>query len=161
MAHGIPQGTPRPLIDVVHRKCLLQLCQQHLRRGPARLQPWRAIGHKGFVRMDMRLDKPWEHQLASHLEPLAGCSVELRGDGTNTPLLNGDVLLLSSDHTAVHNQIVHASSWRVLASVAQSLYPLLWDRVRRLWRPVCRFRRPSPLPSLARRGGKMFWLDAS
>src|SRR5262245_30078576 len=74
--------------------------------------------------MDMRLDKPWEHQLASHLESLAGCSVEPRGDGTNTPLLNGNVLLLSSDHTAVHNQIVHASSWRFLASVAQSLYPL-------------------------------------
>jgi hypothetical protein len=121
MAHSIPQGASRPLIDVVHCKSLLQLGQQHLRRGPARLQPWRTISHKGFVGMDMRLDKSWEHQLARHLELLAGGSVELRGDGTYTPLLNGDVLLLSSDNTAVHNQIVHASSWHFLASVVQSL----------------------------------------
>ena len=62
--------------------------------------------------MDMGLDKPWEHQLPGHLELFAGYGVEPRGHGTNTPLLNGDVLLLSSDNTAVHNQIVHASSWR-------------------------------------------------
>jgi hypothetical protein len=112
MAHSILQGTSRPLIDVIHSKSLFQLGQQHLRCGSARLQPWRTIGHKGFVRMDMRLDKPWEHQLAAHLELCAGYGVEPRSDRTNTPLLNGDVLLLSSDNTALHNQIVHASSWR-------------------------------------------------
>src|SRR5215813_2357970 len=111
MAHSIPEGASRPLIDVIHSKSLFQLGQQHLRRGSARLQLWRTIGHKGFVGMDMRLDKPWEYQLASHLELFVGYAVEPRSDCTNTPLLNSDVLRLSSDKTALHNQIVHAASW--------------------------------------------------
>src|SRR4030095_7195589 len=112
MAHSIPEGAPRPLIDVIDSKSLLQLSQQHLRCGAARLQPWRTISHKGFVRTEVCRSKPCEHQLASHIELLVGCDVEPRGNHTNTPLLNGDVLLLPSDNTAVHNQIVHASSRR-------------------------------------------------
>ena len=60
--------------------------------------------------MYVRLHKPRQDQFPSHLEPLAGCRVQPRGKLTDTPVLNGDILLLPGNNTALHNQIVHASS---------------------------------------------------
>src|SRR5262245_47380814 len=115
MPHGISEGPSSSLIDVVHRKCLFQLSEQHLWRWPASAQSWRTIGHKGFIRMDMRLHKTREYKFTSDIKPFVGCGMECRGNGANTPMLNSDVLLLPSDKTALHNQIVHASSWHSLS----------------------------------------------
>jgi len=56
--------------------------------------------------------------------------MERGGNRTNPSMLNSDVLLLPSDKTALHNQIVHASSWRSLsrrerAGVTVLAYPAL------------------------------------
>ena len=66
--------------------------------------------------MNVRLHKPRQDKFPSDIEPLASCRRQSRGNLADTPVLNGDVLLLPGNNAALHNQIVHASSCRSLSS---------------------------------------------
>jgi hypothetical protein len=48
----------------------------------------------------MRFDKPWQHELASHVEGLTGWRVKVGSDVPDAFLPDGQVLLLAGNDTA-------------------------------------------------------------
>jgi hypothetical protein len=88
------------LVDILNGKRLFQFGYQHLGTWSTGLQTRSAVGHKGFVWMDVGFDQAWQDQFPEDIQRCMRRGRKVRGYLTDASLLNGYILLPSRNHPA-------------------------------------------------------------